>query len=190
MLKEKLDIQAVFMDRDGTIGGTGHFIHPRDFQLFPLAQEAINLLKENGIRVFAVTNQYRISRGEATVREFEDQFAEFGFDQAYICPHEEECDCRKPKPGMLLEAARQHNLDLTKCVVIGDVGDTDMLAAHAAGAVKILVRTGWGEGSLTKFRQQWAETEPDYIAADLTEAVHWILHKKAVSLHSESAQKL
>ncbi len=175
MSEGKLDIQAVFMDRDGTIGGTGHFIHPRDFALYPMAREAIDLLKANGIPVFAVTNQYRISRGEATVADFEEQFRQFGFDQAYICPHEETCNCRKPKPGMLLDAARQHGLDLTKCVVIGDVGDTDMLAAHAVGATKILVRTGWGEGSLTKFRTKWAETEPDFIANDVLHAVHWIL---------------
>ncbi|MBU5353925.1 HAD-IIIA family hydrolase [Paenibacillus silvae] len=172
------DIQAVFIDRDGTIGGTGHFIHPRDFQLYPNAQEAIQLLKGTGTKVFAFTNQHRISRGQATVQEFEQQFQEFGFDQAYICSHEEECSCRKPKPGMLLQAAAQHGLDLTKCIVIGDVGDTDMLAAHAVGATKIMVRTGWGESSLTKFRDKWAETEPEYIAADILEAVHWIVGNK------------
>ncbi|MNO07826.1 hypothetical protein D3C81_2301860 [compost metagenome] len=59
-----------------------------------------------------------------------------------------------------------------------------MLAAHAVGALKILVRTGWGEGSLTKFREKWSETEPDYIANDILDAVHWILDKKAVSAHS------
>ncbi len=177
MNERKLGVQAVFMDRDGTIGGTGHFIHPRDFSLYPMAQEAIDLLKANGVPVFAITNQYRISRGEATVAEFEEQFRQFGFDQAYICPHEEECHCRKPKPGMLLDAARQYSLDLTKCAVIGDVGDTDMLAAHAVGATKILVRTGWGEGSLTKFRTKWAGTDPDYIANDVLHAVHWILQR-------------
>ncbi len=169
------NVQAIFIDRDGTIGGTGHFIHPRDFELYPNAQEAITLLKQNGMKVFALTNQHRISRGQATVQEFEQQFQEYGFDQAYICSHEEECGCRKPKPGMLLQAAEQYNLDLTKCIVIGDVGETDMLAAHAVGATKIMVRTGWGESSLTKFRDKWAQTEPDYIAADILEAAHWII---------------
>ncbi|WP_434752252.1 hypothetical protein [Paenibacillus amylolyticus] len=75
------------------IGGTGHFIHPRDFELYPNAQEAITLLKQNGMKVFALTNQHRISRGQATVQEFEQQFQEYGFDQAYICSHEEECGC-------------------------------------------------------------------------------------------------
>lgn len=172
-------MQAVFIDRDGTIGGTGHFIHPNDFTLYPNAQKAINLLKENGMKVFAITNQYRISRGEATIQEFEEQFKEYGFDQAYICPHDQECNCRKPKPGMLLEASEQHNLDLTQCVVIGDVGDTDMLAAHIVGAKKIIVRTGWGESSLTTYRNKWIEANPDYIAEDLLDAVNWIITNKS-----------
>lgn len=173
--KQTFNVQAVFMDRDGTIGGTGHFIHPNEFQLYPNAQEAINLLKSAGIKVFAITNQYRISRGEATIQEFTEQFYDYGFNQSYICPHEQECSCRKPKPGMLLEAAEQHDLDLTKCIVIGDVGDTDMLAAHAVGAKKIIVRTGWGEASLTKYRNNWIEATPDYIAKDILDAVNWII---------------
>lgn len=176
-------IQAVFIDRDGTIGGNGHFIHPKDFDLFQYSLTAIESLKRNNIKVFAFTNQYRISRGQATIKEFEDKFLEYGFDQSYICPHELDidCDCRKPKPGMLLKAASEHQLDLTKCIVIGDVGDTDMLAAHKVGAKKILVRTGWGEGSLGEFRYKWLETEPDFIAKDILEAVHWILNHLKVS---------
>ncbi|TCZ81306.1 HAD-IIIA family hydrolase [Paenibacillus albiflavus] len=171
-------MQAVFIDRDGTIGGTCHFIHPKDFKLFPNAQEAINLLKRVGLKVFAISNQYRISRGEATIEEFTEQFTKFGFDQAYICPHEQECNCRKPKSGMLIEASEQHHLDLTRCIVIGDVGDTDMLVAHAVGAQKIIVRTGWGEASLTKYRKNWIQTRPDYIAEDILDAVNWILKNK------------
>lgn len=138
------------------------------------------MLKSSGLKLFAFTNQYRISRGEATLVEFEEQFKDFGFDHSYICPHEIEinCECRKPKPGMLLEAAKQHKLDLTKCVVIGDVGDTDMLAAHAVGAIKILVRTGWGEGSITKYRDSWRATDPEYIAEDILDAVNWIIKNK------------
>jgi histidinol phosphatase-like enzyme len=76
---------------------------------------------------------------------------------------------------MLIQAAEEHNLDLTKCVVIGDVGSTDMLAAAAVGAAKILVRTGWGEASLGKYRGKWAETEPEYIAENLLDAAKWII---------------
>jgi histidinol-phosphate phosphatase family protein len=170
-------LQAVFVDRDGTIGGTGHFIHPRDFVLYDGAQEAINNLREAGLKVFSFTNQHRISKGEATVEEFKSQFDTYGFDDSFICPHgsDERCECRKPRPGMLFAAAKKYGLDLSKCVVIGDVGDTDMLAAHSAGTMKVLVRTGWGEGSLYDYRHKWKETEPDFIARDITEAVNWIL---------------
>jgi histidinol-phosphate phosphatase family protein len=171
------DLQAIFIDRDGTIGGTGHFIHPKDFSLFDGAQEAINELKKAGLKVFAITNQHRISRGEATLEEFRLQFRTYGFDDSFICPHDsnEKCDCRKPNPGMLFEAADKYKLDLRRCVVIGDVGDIDMLAAHAVGSKKILVRTGWGEGSLKEFRSKWKMVEPDYIASNINEAVKWIL---------------
>jgi len=135
-------IQAAFIDRDGTIGGTGHFVHPTEFSLFDGAQGAIDMLKEAGIKVFAFTNQHRISRGQAKLEEFRTQFEQYGFDDAFICPHgtQDHCDCKKPKPGMLKEAAAKHGLDLSKCVVIGDFGDTDMLAAHAVGAIK-----GWSK---------------------------------------------
>lgn len=172
-------LQAVFLDRDGTIGGTGHFIHPRDFVLYPYSADAIRLLKEAGLRVFAFTNQHRVGLGQATQEEFEAQFQSFGLDGTYLCPHaaEVECDCRKPAPAMLHQAAREHGLDLTRCAVIGDVGKTDMLAAAAVGATKILVRTGWGESSLGEYRHTWAEVEPDYIADDLLQAVQWLLQE-------------
>lgn len=170
--------EAVFIDRDGTIGGTGHFIHPHDFKPYSFSQEAINLLKESGIPIFALTNQHRISRGQATIGDFQDEFQNFGFNDAFICPHrpEDMCGCHKPKPGMLLEAAKKHKLDLAKCAVIGDVGATDMLAAHEVGATKILVKTGWGLDSLGSYRHPWAHVEPDYIAENLLEAVYWILN--------------
>lgn len=171
------DVQAIFIDRDGTIGGTGHFIHPKDFSLYDGVQDAIYELVNAGPLVIAFTNQHRIARGEATEEEFRKQFESYGFDDALICPHshEEECSCRKPQPGMLLQAAQKYGLDLKKTIVIGDVGSTDMLAAHAVGAKKILVRTGWGEDSLGPFRHKWKDTEPDYIADDLMDAVNWIL---------------
>ncbi len=170
-------IQAVFIDRDGTIGGTGHFIHPKNFTPYPFSQNALNRLKEHGIRMFGFTNQHRISLGEATISEFQEEFLSYGFDDAFICPHspKEGCDCHKPKPGMLIKASEKYNLDLTKCVVIGDVG-TDMLAAHTVGATKILVLTGWGMSSCTDYKHIWHDIEPDYIAENLHSAVEWILN--------------
>ncbi|GIO84026.1 D,D-heptose 1,7-bisphosphate phosphatase [Paenibacillus faecis] len=176
-----LDWQAVFIDRDGTIGGTGHFIHPRDFVLYQGSQESIQRLKKAGLKVFAFTNQTRISRGEATEEEFKSQFKTYGFDDSFICPHEkhEGCNCRKPSPEMLFAAAEKYGLDLSRCVVIGDVGDADMLAAHSAGAKKVLVRMGKGERSLNIDRDKWKNIEPDLIANDINEAVKWILEGRS-----------
>ena len=171
-------LQAVFIDRDGKMGGTGHFIHPRNFTPYPFSQNAINLLKEQRIKLFAFTNQHRISLGEATISEFQEELLSYGFDDAYICPHSQKggCTCHKPKLGMLYAAAEKYNLDLTKCVVVGDVG-TDMLAAHKVGATKILVLTGWGISSCNEYKHIWHDIEPDYIADNLLRAVEWILNE-------------
>lgn len=172
-------LQAVFVDRDGTLGGTGHFIHPRDFVLYPWSAEAIGVLQGAGLPVFALTNQHRIGHGWASEADFREQFQAFGLDGAYICPHrdDEGCDCRKPAPGLLHRAAREHDLDLSRCAVIGDVGATDMRTAAAVGALKILVRTGWGEGSLGDYRDTWAGVEPDYIADNLLDAARWVVQR-------------
>ncbi|QFG00061.1 HAD-IIIA family hydrolase [Psychrobacillus glaciei] len=172
-----MEIQAVFIDRDGTIGGTGHFIHPKDFKPYDFSNDAFQLLQSHGIKTFALTNQHRISRGEDLLNEFQEEFKSYGLNDAFICPHSEnaDCHCHKPKPGMLLEAAWKYNLDLKQCVVIGDVGSTDMLAAHAVGALKILVLTGWGKNSLEQYRHSWKDVDPDYIAENLLEAVRWLL---------------
>lgn len=173
----KREIQAVFLDRDGTIGGNGGWIPPKYFTPYPYTAEAIKMLKEEGIKVFAFTNQHPISEGKSTVEEFAEELKGFGLDESYICPHaiNAGCSCRKPKPGMIYAAAEKYGLDPEKCVVIGDAGDTDMMAAANAGCIKILVRTGTGEEFLTKYRDKWAEIEPDYVADNVLDAVRWLL---------------
>lgn len=173
-------LQAVFVDRDGTIGGTGRFIHPRDFEPYPFSIQALNLLKDQGIKIIAITNQHNIAKGLASEQDFIHEFESLGFNASYICPHEPEdgCDCHKPRPGMLLKAAKEHGLDLTQCAVIGDVGSTDMLAAATVGAKKILVKTGWGKSSLENYRNKWYDKAvPDYVAEDLLDAVKWLISK-------------
>lgn len=170
-------IQAVFIDRDGTIGGTGRFVHPNEFEVFPFVPEALSLLKSGGIKILACTNQNRISEGRATEDDFRREFTRLGFDDAYICPHplDSECDCRKPRVGLPLRAARDYDLDLRYCVFIGDTGATDMVAAERVGEMKVLVRTGWGESSLREYRHTWATVDPDYVAEDLLDAARWVL---------------
>lgn len=175
-------IQAVFIDRDGTIGGTGHFVHPNDFQTFACVPEALQLLKRAGLKILGFTNQHQISRGRATEDDFRREFRALGFDDAYICPHsaDSDCDCRKPSIGLLFRAAGEHGLDLSRCVVIGDTGATDMVAADRVGAIKVLVRTGWGQSSLDEYRHTWAGVEPDYVAEDLLDAAKWVLKRMRI----------
>ncbi|WP_100012890.1 HAD-IIIA family hydrolase [Lentibacillus sediminis] len=170
-------LAAVFIDRDGTIGGDGHFIHPKNFKPYPFSKQALAKLDAHGVRRFAFTNQHRISRGQASVEDFQQEFSSYGFEEALICSHNkmEERSCRKPKPGMLQEAARKFQFDLKKCAVIGDVGATDMLAADEVGAIKVLVLTGWGKKSLDAYRNTWQATEADFVAENLLEAVEWLL---------------
>ncbi|MEW8972454.1 MAG: HAD-IIIA family hydrolase [Mesobacillus sp.] len=178
-----LDIQAVFIDRDGTLGGSDTVIYPGDFELFPGVQDSINLLKANHLLVFSFTNQPGIAIGEATVDQFDYELKSFGFNKVYICPHrhDEGCICRKPSVGMLKKAAEENALDLSRCAVIGDRW-TDLLAADDAGCLKILVKTGSGQEACDKYINKqyfgrWGQVHPDFIAEDLNEAISWILRE-------------
>jgi histidinol-phosphate phosphatase family protein len=125
-----MNIQAVFIDRDGTIGGSEKVIYPGEFVLFPNVAESLQILKNSGILICSFTNQPGISKGESTIQSFELELKNFGFDKIYVCPHQhnEGCLCRKPSPAMLEKAAKENKLDLKQCVVIGDRW-TDLLAA-------------------------------------------------------------
>jgi histidinol-phosphate phosphatase family protein len=168
-------IEAIFLDRDGTIGGDETVHYPGKFELFPYTASLIEKLKNDKIKIFSFTNQPGISRGLAKVEEFKEELIGFGFDRVYICPHDhkEGCSCRKPGIGMLLEAKKAHNLTLENCVVIGDRW-SDMLAAEKAGCIKILVKTGSGTASLNEYFEKIKEIQIDYIADDLKHAVSWL----------------
>ncbi|MBO1003998.1 HAD-IIIA family hydrolase [Pseudogracilibacillus auburnensis] len=167
------------------MGGTGGGIHPLEFSLYDFAPKSIKLLNDLGIKVFLFTNQSRVARGYFTeeellsgFRQMEGSLSKEGafLDDIYYCPHYsgDNCDCKKPKVGLLLKAKEEHDLDLKKCYVVGDTGSSDMVAASKVGAKKILVKTGWGKSSLTEHRESWKEVEPDYIAENLVDAVKWI----------------
>lgn len=175
-------VQAVFADRDGTIGGSDTVVYPGEFQLFPFVSESIERLKNENIMLLSFTNQPGISKGEVERGLFEKELIEFGFDKVYICPHQhnEGCICRKPSTGMLLQAAKDNNLDLKRCVVIGDRW-TDIMAADEVGCIKIIVQTGAGKKSIQKYNNQeyygdWANVAPDYIANNLLDAVKWLIN--------------
>lgn len=98
-------------------------------------------------------------------------------DGVYYCPHvsADNCECRKPGLGMLVQAARELHLDLKRSFVVGDrYGDLEL--AHRAGTRSVLVRTGYGAGELVWHAAKWA-IQPDYAADDLEQAVDWILRQ-------------
>ncbi len=155
--------RAVFLDRDGTINVEKEYLHrAEEFVFIPGAPEAIRLLKETGFLVIVVTNQSGVGRGyydEEAVhrlhRYMDGELARHGasVDAYYLCPHHplhgigdyrRECGCRKPLPGMLLEAARDFTIDLAASYIVGDKL-ADVEAGHAAGCRPLLVRTGYGE---------------------------------------------
>ncbi|HAM52582.1 MAG TPA: lipopolysaccharide heptosyltransferase II [Nitrospiraceae bacterium] len=141
------DKKAVFFDRDGTLCNDADYLgNWNDFKILP-GVEGLGVLKNKGYSLFGVTNQSGIARGvvdEAFVKEVNQVFIDkYGFDGFYYCPHhpDEHCLCRKPEPGMVLEARHRQGIDLKRSYIIGDK-EVDMALARAVGAKGILVRTG------------------------------------------------
>ena len=156
--------KAIFLDRDGTINKYVVFLRNIDeFELLPGVSEAIRMINASGYLAIVVTNQPVIARGEVTFEELDNIHYKMetllGNDGAYIdglyfCPHHPhkgyegeipelkiECDCRKPKPGMLLKAAKDLNIDLKASYMIGD-SDSDVQAGEAAGCTSIKINEG------------------------------------------------
>jgi D-glycero-D-manno-heptose 1,7-bisphosphate phosphatase len=178
---------AVFLDRDGTIAEeVGYLNHASRFRMFPFVAAAVRRLNEADLPVVVVTNQSGVGRGyfpESLVRTVNELMtqqlaaAQAHLEAVYYCPHTSVdcCECRKPKPGMLERAAREHSLDLRRSFIIGDrYGDIEL--ARNARARSILVRTGYGEGELMWHSSKWS-VQPDFIAEDLSEAADWILRQ-------------
>jgi D-glycero-D-manno-heptose 1,7-bisphosphate phosphatase len=183
---------AVFLDRDGTINEQmGYINHLSRFIMLPDAANAIKRLNAAGIPVVVVTNQSGLARGyfpESLLGEvhqkMEQKLADEGahVDGIYICPHHpeakeekfrENCNCRKPKNGLFLQAAADLQLDLSKSYVVGDRW-SDLKAAAQCQAKGILVLTGYGRGDY-EFIGPNQETQPHYVAENLQDAVTWIL---------------
>ncbi len=153
--------RAVFVDRDGTINMEKDYLYRvEDFEFIPGAPQALRLLNEAGFLVVVVTNQSGVARGYFTEEDVDTlhrhiaaELTKTGarVDAWYYCPHHPSgrgsyslsCRCRKPLPGMLMEAAHHHHIDLASSFMIGDKL-ADVEAGIAAGCRTILVRTGYG----------------------------------------------
>lgn len=160
--------RAIFLDRDGVINKYVGFLRtPDEFELRPKVAEAIKEINAMGYLCIVVTNQPVIARGEVTIKVLEEihnkMETELGargayLDGIYYCPHhpqkgfpgeivelKKECLCRKPKPGMLLQAAKDFNIDLSQSWMVGD-GEIDILAGKAAGCKTALIYDGVPDG--------------------------------------------
>jgi len=176
---------AVFLDRDGAIcEEMGYLNHISRFRMFPFAAPAICCLNQAGFSVIVVTNQSGIAHGifpEWLVHQIHERMTQelaaagARLDGIYFCPHrtEEACECRKPHPGMLEHAAREHNLVLRRSWVIGD-RYLDVEMAHSVGGRGILVLTGYGRGDYELHHRDWPRP-PECVAEDLSVAVDFIL---------------
>jgi len=177
--------KAAFLDLQGTLGGKG-LGDIIDFSFYPFSPLAIKLLNEANLLVIVLTNQSHIAKGHFTydrfekrVEEIKEKLAEQGakLDVVYCCPHasDSDCSCRKPSPGLVIQAQRDFDLDLLQSYLVGDTGAWDMVLARSVGCKAILVRTGLGEDSLGEYRHMWKDIEPDFIAENVLDAAKWIV---------------
>jgi D-glycero-D-manno-heptose 1,7-bisphosphate phosphatase len=183
--------KAVFIDRDGTLNVEKDYLYKiSDFEFVPGAPEAVRLLNEHGFKVIVISNQSGIARGFYTPndvhilhdhiqRELRKEKAHI--DAFFYCPHHPEgaieefrkdCECRKPKPGMVLKAVEKFKLALEDCFVVGDhLSDVKLKAELPIKA--ILVRTGHGQKALTELTAK--NIQPDMIVENLLEAAKKII---------------
>jgi len=192
---------AVFLDRDGTmIHDADYLSRLEDLQWFPWTIDAVRMLNRAGFVVCVTSNQGGIGLGRYTEAFVRHVHAEMTatldasgarVDGWFYCPHHPnaivaelriDCDCRKPRPGMIHQAQQQFDLDLARSFVVGDK-QTDVDLAGSVGARGILVRTGYGERVLAQAGGSIPAAA--HVAPDLMEAVSWILresgHPKAAS---------
>jgi len=184
--------RAVFIDRDGTISEeVGYINHVSRFRLFPYAASAIKHLNENGWLAIVITNQAGVARGyfseetiqtvhAAMTKELESSGARL--DAIYYCAHHPsvgeppyrlDCDCRKPKPGLISRAAKDFDIDLEESWMVGD-RYSDVELARNAGVKSMLVMSGYGRGEWEHQSASWNE-QPDLVAEDLLEAARHIV---------------
>jgi D-glycero-D-manno-heptose 1,7-bisphosphate phosphatase len=187
---------AIFMDRDGTLcHEVGYVNHLSRFRLFPYAVEAVRIVNRSGFLAVVVTNQAGVARGYFPESLVHDVHAGMRaamdaggarLDGLYTCvhhptvgepPYRKDCDCRKPRPGLLRQAEADLGIDLRKSWMVGDRRN-DMEVAWNVGARAALVRTGYGLGELTYHAGAWPR-QPDVVADHLLEAVQKIVAASA-----------
>lgn len=183
-------MKAVFLDRDGVINEDrdDYVKNVHELKIFPQVPDVVRKLNDAGYPVFVISNQQGVARGiiaeqnlYAIQNEISRQVEAAGgkIGGFYYCTHlsSENCFCRKPKPGMLTRAAREHDIDLAQSFMIGD-SEKDVVAGGSVGCRTVLVLTGHvgSKGSMDD------GCEPDYVAKDLAEAAQWVLDQASKPL--------
>lgn len=163
-----LSRRAVFIDRDGTLTEeVGYVNHPKRLKLLPRSAAAVRRLNEARVPAVVVTKQAGIARGYFS--------GEVLHPTEGTPPWRLDCECRKPKPGLLLRAAAERGLDPAASAMIGDKA-SDLEVAPHVGAHPALVLTGYGMGEW-EYRRAAFRVAPDHVADDLLDAVEWILER-------------
>lgn len=191
------------MDRDGTLSEeVGYINHVSRFRLFPYSAQAVKILNENDWLAIGVTNQAGVARGyfsEEMLLTVHDrlnadlQVAGAHLDAIYYCAHHPsvgeapyrlDCDCRKPRPGLIQKAVCDFPIDLNRSWMIGD-RYSDIELAVNAGVRSAFVLSGYGRGEWEHQRSSW-QHQPDLICEDLLAAVQSIVELKESRLHNLS----
>jgi len=186
---------AIFLDRDGVlIEDVDLLTNPDDIRILEGVPQALRSLKEAGFRLIVISNQTVVARGLVTEQEVYaihakvecllDQTGAPRLDGFYFCPHHPNatlpayriaCECRKPRPGLLLQAAREHNLNLVASFIVGD-RITDIIAGASVGCRTVLVQTGKHQAPPIETVEPLDRSiQPDHTCANLGEAARWIL---------------
>lgn len=182
--------KIIFLDRDGTINKEdGYITKPDQIRLYDGTITALKMLREMGYRIVIVSNQAGVGRGlltEAALREVNAALLDIlkahgiEIERLYYCPHhpdaivpeyKKDCECRKPKIGMIMRAAQELGVNVEGAYMIGDKL-TDMELAYNFGGRGILLLTGYGNEELKKLNPQ--KHNPAYIGKDILDAVNWI----------------
>ena len=171
---------AVFIDRDGTImEDTDYCSDPKDVRIFSGVVEALRRLKARGFKIIIITNQSGVGRGLFTLDQYRAvesevvrQLGDGLIDATYYCPDApgQHSNCRKPAPGMIVQATQNHQIDLSRSFLIGDK-EIDVECAHNAGVRAIRVRTG--------IQRDVTGSKADWVADDVPAAVQIILNRMA-----------
>lgn len=186
----KHNLPPIFLDRDGTLIQERHFLKdPRKVKLLPGVAAGLKRLKRAGFPLIVVSNQSGIARGVVSPAQLKAVWGRFlrllkqhgaTVDGYYWCPHRPtaRCACRKPRPGMLKQAARELKIPWRGGISIGDKSIDVQLGQRSHG-VGVLILTGYGRLS----QREWKGKNPDFVAANFKAFVDWVITQRLVFRH-------